>query len=858
MNKYTLIAAVALGAHIAAAQSVNFEPPVFYTIPGGSDGPYFIASGDIDNDGDIDLITDYNGPGGDPTPILWNDGEGGFTFGPVLSAGWGFGQVALGDVDSDGDLDVLRVSYFSNGVYFFRNNGDHTFSTGTYYSGGGGSRAVVFADIDGDKDLDFVITDKFGGQIRPYRNINGVGFTSVGLFPVGAHPFGMDAGDVDGDGDIDIVVTNEEDNTITVAFNNGSGQFPTNETYPAGERPVDITLTDLDGNGWVDAVVANWYNLGGFIGDTVSVFLSDQEGGFNEQVVYQVAARPVSVKVADINSDGTPDIVAACGVDDEISVLPGNGDGTFLPAQSFEAGDSPEYLALGDFNGDGAPDAAVVLGSPNSVAVLINDSETPVDPPSIETLWHVGWDNLFNEDVATHVAVDAQGSVVTAGSTTFNSNEEDFYVVKFDADGNNLWDASYNGTGDHYDKIYELAIDSTDAVVVTGESWNGNFGVEWATVKYDADGSIVWVRRYLAANNFSQQRPQDMTVGPNDRVAVCGYYINADFDAQFAVVVYEANGDVAWDAHLPGPGVLHAGAARGVAFDSTGNVIVTGYLDDDDEFGEEAYTAKFDAGGSLLWTARHDATDASFTNETIGIAVHVDASSNIYVAATTTSGESFSTDFVLIKYDPDGNELWARVQDGLNAASTKTITELPDGTLIVSGSGGSGVVMHAYSPAGDHLWGSTVEASTNSYNDAAHITLSPDGNLYLLGQAGSDLAVFQVSPAGQLLSTTQLDSGSATDTRAAITAAPGGTLYALGYYQPEIVNRRDFSLFKLSTGEPQCPPDFTADGLLNFFDVQDFLEAFSNENLIADLTGDGLYNFFDVQEFLGQFSAGCQ
>jgi hypothetical protein len=56
---------------------------------------------------------------------------------------------------------------------------------------------------------------------------------------------------------------------------------------------------------------------------------------------------------------------------------------------------------------------------------------------------------------------------------------------------------------------------------------------------------------------------------------------------------------------------------------------------------------------------------------------------------------------------------------------------------------------------------------------------------------------------------------------------------------------------------PPCPADLNNDGVLDFFDVQTFLNAFSIEDPIADFTGDGLFDFFDVQAFLNAFSAGC-
>jgi hypothetical protein len=62
-----------------------------------------------------------------------------------------------------------------------------------------------------------------------------------------------------------------------------------------------------------------------------------------------------------------------------------------------------------------------------------------------------------------------------------------------------------------------------------------------------------------------------------------------------------------------------------------------------------------------------------------------------------------------------------------------------------------------------------------------------------------------------------------------------------------------------ATGEsaPSCPADLTGDGVLNFFDVSAFLNAFGAQDPIADLNNDGLYNFFDVSDFLNLFSLGC-
>ena len=62
------------------------------------------------------------------------------------------------------------------------------------------------------------------------------------------------------------------------------------------------------------------------------------------------------------------------------------------------------------------------------------------------------------------------------------------------------------------------------------------------------------------------------------------------------------------------------------------------------------------------------------------------------------------------------------------------------------------------------------------------------------------------------------------------------------------------------SGEVQgasCLPDLNGDGVLNFFDVSTFLNAYTINDLSVDFTGDGVLNFFDVSAFLGAYTAGC-
>jgi len=56
---------------------------------------------------------------------------------------------------------------------------------------------------------------------------------------------------------------------------------------------------------------------------------------------------------------------------------------------------------------------------------------------------------------------------------------------------------------------------------------------------------------------------------------------------------------------------------------------------------------------------------------------------------------------------------------------------------------------------------------------------------------------------------------------------------------------------------PDCPADFTGDGVLDFFDISAFLTAFGNQEPAADMNADGAWDFFDISAFLTAFSTGC-
>lgn len=821
-------------AHVAIGGTTSFDDATAYPAP---DSPYGLAAGDLDNDGAIDLITTSNtGFPNDPIRIYWNDGSGGFSITSEITSGDGPREIALADYDADGDLDLFISNYFSNDMYLIPNSGERSFGSPTSYATGGGSQGIDTGDIDNDGDPDFVGTDHFGSRIRPYRNINGIGFSSVGLFNIGDNPWALKLADMDGDGDLDTVVTSEESPIVTIAYNAGNGTFPTTVDYTVGHRPTGVAVADFNGDGANDIVTADWGMLSP-INNTISVLIADGDGGFDAAVSYTAYGRPGSVEAADIDGDGELDLIVACEADNGFAVLTGNGDGTFNEAQLFEINDRPGRIAIADFDGDGDPDVATAGNLFGRLLVSMNTSGGPVDSQPLDLAWQASYDNFFNQDIPSHIAVRGDGSIVTAGSTAFTANEEDFLVVAFDAQGTQLWDYVYNGDGDHYDKIEHLRVDSDGSVIVTGQSWGPSFSVQWTTIKLDANGNEVWVDRYSGDNPNAQQYPRGMELANDGRIGVGGWARDASFTTvHFTVVVYDATGGLVFERMLPGKAGVD-GQAEDIAFDPDGNIIAIGGIDSVQGFGQDSYLVKLSPEGDILWSVQGA--------QAVGDLVEVDDAGSIYA----------SSGGVLTKYSPDGNELWA-LSLGMSRASK--MTQRADGTLLVSGSSSGGVRIVAVDSEGSVMWTTQSPGSVRSDNPEGHLAVQANGVIAVLGQIGTDLGIYRYTPDGTALDETRVDSGSSTDSRAAI-AASGNSLLALGSYEPEVVNRRDFLLFRLEESSPGCNPADIADprGVLDLADVQSFIAGFTAQDPAADIDGNGTFDLADVQSFIAAFTDGC-
>ncbi|MBD1211072.1 MAG: VCBS repeat-containing protein, partial [Ignavibacteria bacterium] len=400
----------------------NFSVPALGSPFGAGAAARSAAFGDVDGDGDLDIAT-ANQTGTNVT-VLANNGSGSYTAiaGSPFAVGGALRSLVFGDVDRDGDLDLVITRIGLASVVVLLNNGSGSFTTsaiGSPFTVGTSPWYVALGDVDGDGDLDLATANNGSNDVTLLLN-NGVGtFTPapgspIALGSTGAS--GIDFGDVDGDGDLDFAVANNGSTNVAVLLNNGTGLYTpaAGSPFTVGTSPRSVTFGDLDGDGDLDIATTNQTS------NDVTVLLNNGAGSYSPSPGSPFAAgtQPIFLAFGDVDGDGDLDLATANQSSNNLTVLLNNGAGTFAAAANspFAAGTQPNSVAFGDVDGDGDLDLAAANNGSNNVTVLFNQvAPTKYYYQSGDAGLPGSWNSMPN----------GSGS----SATSFNSPDTDFYVM---------------------------------------------------------------------------------------------------------------------------------------------------------------------------------------------------------------------------------------------------------------------------------------------------------------------------------------------------------------------------------------------------------------------------------------------
>lgn len=413
----------------------------------------------------------------------------------------------------------------------------------------------------------------------------------------------------------------------------------------------------------------------------------------------------------------------------------------------------------------------------------------------------------INSDGAYSCCTDANGNIIvvghfmsqiiTLGATTLanvHPGWEDMFIVKYDPNGNVLWAKSAGGAND--DVASSCSTDAIGNIIVTG-SFNSSsitFGtntlinagaIMMFIAKYDSNGNVVWAKK--EGGTDGNVEPVDCGTDAIGNIIVTGSFNNSGFafgidtmintgNGDMFIVKYDSIGNLLWAKSAGG---TSNDGALGCSTDAGGNIFVTGVFKDTNiTFGTttlanagnyDLFIVKYDSFGNELW-----AKSAGDSLNDLAYSCSTDANNNVIVTGdfnsanlsfgSTTLVNPGGSDIYVVKYDSNGNVLWAKSGagnsfDGAASCSTDASgnifvtgyfesSSLTFGTTTLTNSGSEDIFIVKYDSTGNVLW--AKGAGGNSQDLATSCATDINGNIIVAGRFYSSSISFGAITVGSL------------------------------------------------------------------------------------------------------------
>jgi hypothetical protein len=357
---------------------------------------------------------------------------------------------------------------------------------------------------------------------------------------------------------------------------------------------------------------------------------------------------------------------------------------------------------------------------------------TSIVPSRAQTfLWaksSVGTGTSVTGDVTNSINTDASGNVfitgffsnstIAFGTTTLtNISNRNIFLTKYDSNGNVLWSKSAGGPNS--DEANSVSTDASGNAYITGDFQSPNiaFGTTTLTntgggtitnvfiTKYDLNGNVLWAK---SAGGTSDAGGTSVCTDNSGNIFITGYFTSPTItfgtttltktgvnDGIF-VVKYDVNGNVIW---AKGTGGTNNDDAFSISTDATGNVFITGtFYSPSVIFGSytlyntassSVFLVKYDPNGNVIWAKSSISISANYD---YGYSVNTDASGNSFITGSFESPNiAFGTytltnagfsDIFLAKYDVNGNVIWAKSYGGSSWDGAYSVSTYSNGVYL--------------------------------------------------------------------------------------------------------------------------------------------------------------------------------
>jgi len=364
----------------------------------------------------------------------------------------------------------------------------------------------------------------------------------------------------------------------------------------------------------------------------------------------------------------------------------------------------------------------------------------------VDTAWVKRFDGTAsNNDEGYDLAIDKSGNVFVTGYSISAGTAEDITTIKYNSKGDTLWVRKYNGPGNGMDVALALALDDSGNVYVTGYSMGSGTNFCYTTIKYDSLGDTLWVRHYNGPANAGD-RAYAIAVDDSGNVYITGFSVGSG-TTDYLTLKYSPAGDTLWTRRYDGPGNSYD-YPYAIAVDSSRNVFVTGLsLGTGSPTSHDYATLKYNSNGDLAWVRRYDGP-GNFLDDAYDLAV--DNNGNVYVTGFSVGLGTAVDDYATIKYDLNGTELWVRRYNGPVSGGDESFAIAVDtmGNVYVTGysDADTGAKVNLdyltikYSAIGDTLWTRRYNGPGNGNDEAYAIAVDDSGNIYVTGYSDREIS----------------------------------------------------------------------------------------------------------------------
>jgi hypothetical protein len=447
-------------------------------------GYSYVSTIDVDNDGDIDVVTGENGNG----EISWYENNGAGVFGTqhtISYNGHNVVSVFATDIDGDGNNDVLSASNWSGLNFFdkvswYKNLGGGLFGNEQIITpDADGLRNADAVDIDNDGDLDAVFSSSTGGvnpinKVGWYENLGNGNFSSLHLISIpNFMASSIVSADLDNDNDIDIAYTMAGVDSIVWCENLGSGNFGPQMTISAdADGPISIYSSDIDGDGDMDVISAS------VIDNRIAWYENLGSGSFGPmQVISSSVNYPNFVYASDIDGDGDEDVLSVSQIDNKVAWYKNLGGGVFGPQIIISTNvNSPIELYTADLDNDGLIDVLSASTGDDKLA------------------WYKNLGGgVFGSQIIISIATNGGLSVKTIDID--NDGDQDVFST---SSLNEIFWYENNGIGSFGPENIVTTM-ASDPISVSSADFDNDGALDILTASY-GDDKLSWYRSYFNNN----------------------------------------------------------------------------------------------------------------------------------------------------------------------------------------------------------------------------------------------------------------------------------------------------------------------------------------------------------------------